>query len=193
MPPFDTRPPTSRPPTSRLPVRLDAGGLSVVFTWSGDRWTHRVTTAGAAEDSGWASLDGPWPPTRDPRWPASPVLVELSRVALPQAAAAGGQAIVGVGLAGRSHFSASIAPDPTVTGAVRFEIACRLHEPPDWLGSTYRVGRQLMQVTATDAGGPLPRTVVWAYSIGPQGIFGVTGASASAVGELPSQPVTDSD
>jgi len=185
MPPFDTHPPIGRPPTRRPPVRLDAGGLAVVFTWSGDRWTHRVTTAGAAEDAGWASLDGPWPPTGgDPRWPASPVLVELSRVALPQAAAAGGQAIVGVGLAGRSHFSASIAPDPTVTDGIRFEIACRLHEPPDWLGSTYRVGQHLMQVTATDAGGPLPRTVVWAYSIGPQGIFGVTGGSASAVREL---------
>jgi len=180
MPPSDTRPPISRPP-----VRLDAGGLAVVFTWSGDRWTHRVTTAGAAEDAVWASLDGPWPPTGgDPRWPASPVLVELSRVALPGTATAGGQAIVGVGLAGRSHFSASIAPDPTVTDGIRFEIACRLHEPPDWLGSTYRVGRQLMQVTATDAGGLLPRTVVWAYSIGPQGISGVTGGSASAVQEL---------
>jgi hypothetical protein len=103
--------------------------------------------------------------------------VELSQADLPRTAAAGGSAIVGVGLAGRSHFSASIVPDPEVANAIRFEIACRLHEAPLWLGSTYRAGGQLHQLTAADAVTTLPRTVVWAYSIGPQGIFGVRGAT----------------
>ncbi len=177
MQPHDTRSPINRPP-----MHLAAGPTAAVFTWTGDRWAHRITTGGGEAD-GWTSLDGP-SPADDPRWPASPVLVELSRVELsrvdlPRAAAAGESAVVGVGLAGRSHFSASIAPDPEVADAIRFEIACRLHESPLWLGSTYRAGGQLFQLTAEDDMATLPRTVVWAYSIGPQGIFGVRGAAVA--------------
>lgn len=173
MEPYDTRTPTSRPP-----VHLHVGHTTAVFIWAGDRWTHRITTG---ESDGWTSLDGPSPPADDPRWPASPVLVELSRVAVPRSAAAGEKstAIVGVGLAGRSHFSASISPDPQTADAIRFEIACRLHESPGWLGSTYRAGDRLMQLTASDESTSLPRTVVWAYSIGPQGLVVVRGAAIS--------------
>jgi hypothetical protein len=133
-----------------------------------------IPEAGAA--AGWESCDTPWSPANDPRWPASPVLVELSRVEVPRA---GTPAIVGVGLAGRSHFSASITPDPRAADALRFEIACRLHEPPVWLGSTYRAGGGLIQLAAHDGEAVLPRTVVWSYSIGPQGLFAVSGAAVS--------------
>ena len=119
------------------------------------------------------------PPANDPRWPASPVLVELSRVSVPRGDAAGGQAIVGVGLAGRSHFSASIAPDPHDAGVIRFEIACRLHEPPGWIGSAYRQGDRLFRLIPLDDSTTLPRTVVWAYSIGPTGMTSVSGAAVS--------------
>lgn len=170
----DTRPPTSRPP-----VEIAAGSIAATFTWAGDRWVHRIALPGAGATADWTSLDGPSPPADDPRWPASPVLVELSRVGVTRAGAAGGPAIVGVGLAGRSHFSASITPDPHASDAIRFEIACRLHEAPVWLGSTYRVGGGLIQITATDGLVALPRTVVWSYSISLQGIFGVRGASVS--------------
>jgi len=178
MEPHDAQSPTSRPP-----VQLASGPTAAVFTWNGDRWTHRITTG---EATIWTSLDGPCPPANDPRWPASPVLVELSRVSLPRARvtvprsdAAGGQAIVGVGLAGRSHFSASIAPDPHDAGVIRFEIACRLHEPPGWIGSTYRQGDRLFRLTPLDDSTTLPRTVVWAYSIGPTGMTSVRGAAVS--------------
>ena len=163
-------------PTSRPPVQLATGPTAAVFTWNGDRWAHRITTG---EATIWTSLDGPCPPANDPRWPASPVLVELSRVSVPRGDAAGGEAIVGVGLAGRSHFSASIAPDPHVPDAIRFEIACRLNESPGWLGSTYRTADGLVQLTACDDSTSLPRTVVWAYSIGPQGIVAVSGAAVA--------------
>ena len=171
MKPHDTRSPTSRPP-----VQLRAGQTVAEFKWSGDRWTHQITTGGS---DGWTTLDGPHPPADDPRWPASPVLVELSRVAVPHSAAAGDQAmaIVGVGLAGRSHFSASIAPDAHTADAIRFEIACRLHESPGWLGSTYRMGDRMVQLTVLDESTSLPRTVVWSYSIGPKGIVAVRGAA----------------
>jgi hypothetical protein len=171
-------------------VQLQAGRTTAVFSWTVDRWVHRITTG---ETDIWTSLDGPILPANDPRWPASPVLVELSRVSMPRARvsmprarlsvprgdAAGGQALVGVGLAGRSHFSASIAPDPHVADAIRFEIACRLHEPPGWIGSTYRQGDRLFRLTPLDDSTALPRTVVWTYSIGPQGIVTVSSAAVS--------------
>lgn len=119
------------------PHTLSAGGIDVVFTWSGDRWMHRVLLHG---ETVWESVDGPWPLGGDPRWPASPVLVELDRVGSGPAAA-----IVAVGLAGRSHFSASVSRVPAAPAAgehdglfdVLFELACRVHEPPPWLGSSY--------------------------------------------------------
>ncbi len=163
-------------PTSRPPVQLATGPTAAVFTWNGDRWAHRITTG---EATIWTSLDGPCPPANDPRWPASPVLVELSRVSVPRGDAAVSQAIVGVGLAGRSHFSASIASDPHDAGVIRFEIACRLHDPPVWIGSTYRQGDRLFRLTPLDDSTTLPRTVVWAYSIGPTGMTSVSGAAVS--------------
>jgi hypothetical protein len=171
MEPHDAQPPTSRPP-----VQLATGPTAAVFTWNGDRWAHRIMTG---EATTWTSLDGPCPPANDPRWPGSPVLVELSRVSVPRGGAAGGEAIVGVGLAGRSHFSASIASDPHDAGVIRFEIACRLHEPPGWIGSTYRQGDRLFRLTPLDESTALPRTVVWAYSIGPKGMTGISGAAVS--------------
>ena len=114
-------------------VSISAGALEVVFAWSDDRWTHRLLLAG---ETAWESVEGPWPSTEDPRWPASPVLVELDRVGQgPEAA------IVAVGLAGRSHFSASVACVPGAAGSTEllFELACRAHEPPGWIGSSYRL------------------------------------------------------
>jgi hypothetical protein len=179
MPPRDTRPPSVRPP-----VRIAAGSIAATFTWAGDRWVHRIVPGPAGENDGYESYDIPWPPADDPRWPTSPVLVELSWVAVPRAAAPGGRpggerAVVGVGLAGRSHFSASIAPDPRAADTLRFEIACRLHEPPVWLGSTYRTATELIRITACDGSTVLPRTVVWGYSVGPLGIVAVHGASVT--------------
>ena len=174
MEPHDVPSPTSRPA-----VQLAAGQTLVVFTWIGDRWAHRIAIAGAAPSAGWTSLDGPLAPADDPRWPASPVLVELSRVDVPGGHAGSRPAIVGVGLAGRSHYSASIAIDPRDAATIRFEIACRLHESPGWLGSTYRQGDRLFRLTPLDTSTVLPRTVVWAYSIGPLGISDVDGAALS--------------
>lgn len=171
---------------ARPPVEFVAGLARAVFTWQGDRWTHDLTLAagdvdqGGSSDGGccWQSLDGPWPVHGDPRWPASPVLVELSSVA----SATRSPVLVGVGMAGRSHYSASIGNDPLVADAVRFEIACRIHDGPGWLGSTYRHGQGLVRIEAAVPPGSLPRTVEWSYSIGPNGVFGIRGATLSRPG-----------
>ena len=166
-------------PTSRQPLHLRAGATAAVFAWNGDRWTHRVAFAGSDASTEWLGIDGPVPAADDPRWPASPVLVELSGVRVSPGEAADGLAIVGVGLAGRSHFSASISSDPRDADTIRFEIACRLHERPGPLGSTYRQGARLFRLTPLDPSTVLPRTVVWSYSIGPLGIVSVEGATVS--------------
>lgn len=177
-------PPTMQPhdaqsPTNRPTVQLVAGPTAAEFSWTCDRWAHRIRIEGTGAEADWISLDGPCPPVDDPRWPASPVLVELSRVNLPGGTGGGSPAVVGVGLAGRSHFSASIVVDPRDSGTIRFEIACRLHEHPVWIGSTYRHGNRLVRLTPLDDSTALPRTVVWAYSIGPTGLSGVDGALVS--------------
>lgn len=177
-------------PVTRMPdatggpapaVRLEAGRLEVVFLRTGDRWGHRVLVDGAPR---FVSEEGPTA-TGDDRWPVSPVLTEVALVA-----AAGGPAVVGVGRAGRSHFSLSITRHPTIPDAVVVEAACRIHEPPGWLGSTYRPPEAppaAAPASATPAGGtpgeglirvpappgataPLPRTVTWSYLISPAGI-----------------------
>ena len=142
------------------PLTLAHGPVTIVFTWSADRWSHRVTSG----DETWESVEGPQAEDGDERWPASPVLVELSRIQT-----AHGAAILGVGLAGRSHFSASIAADPTAPDRIRFEIACRYNERPVWLGSTYRTPTGTMAISPP--AGPLPpATVQWTYTFGAAGL-----------------------
>jgi hypothetical protein len=89
---------------------------------------------------------------------------------------------VGVGLAGRSHFSASIAGHPALADTLLFEIACRIQERPGWLGSTYRAAAladgfpaPLVQIAAPVGDGALPRTIEWSYLIGPLGIRSAAG------------------
>jgi hypothetical protein len=145
------------------PLTISIGLVTVTFVWTGDRWSHEVVIRDAGT---WQSVEGSGTGTGDDRWPASPVLVELSAVETPR-----GPAVLGVGRAGRSHFSASVAQDPDHPGQVRFEVACRLAEPPLWLGSTYASAGGTATVrpkAATPA--ELPATVQWAYSFGAVGL-----------------------
>lgn len=143
-----------------------------MFEWSGDRWRHRaIVAAHGGSTIVFESLDGregtdaaggaPWPP--------SPVITDLA--AANDAAA---HALLAVGAAGRTHFSLSVTRHPTRRDTLLFEVACRVHESPGRLGSTYRRSPPnacLVEVAAGDAGGAgLPRTIRWSYSIGPAGI-----------------------
>lgn len=148
------------PANLRSPIRLAAGGTVAEFVWDRDRWRHAVVTP----QGRWESLEGEADERSDPRWPASPVLVEVSLVEL-----ARGPAILGVGLAGRSHFSLSVASCPDLIDTLLFEAACRIHEPPAWLGSTYADSGG--HVIRLGAGRPAPpATVSWSYRIGPGGV-----------------------
>jgi len=152
----------------RAPVSLTLGRTTVRFTWRDDRWTHEILFPDGAA---WRSLEGTCDPVGDPRWPASPVLVELSLLEQPS-----GAAILGVGLAGRSHFSASIGPDPAQAACVRFEFACRVTEPPGWLGSTYATPAGIVRVVPATCAVRPPATVQWGYEFGPEGVRPLGGA-----------------
>jgi hypothetical protein len=133
----------------------------VSFTWSGDRWQHAVA---AADGRCWRSIEGAGPAGEDPRWPASPALVEVSLVV-----AGSRPAVLGVGLAGRSHFSLSVVACPDRPDTLLFEAACRIAEPAGWLGSTYDGDGGREQVAA-DRTIPPPATIRWSYRIGPAGL-----------------------
>ena len=67
----------------------------------------------------------------------------------------------------------------TLADTVLVEIACRVQEPPVWLGSTYRAadGRLVRMVASHTAAGGLPRTIQWSYLCGSRGIVAATGAA----------------
>ncbi|MFM8413481.1 MAG: hypothetical protein ACKOCX_02030 [Planctomycetota bacterium] len=163
---------SAAPSRQRPPLRIVAGSSVVEFIWDGDRWRHELITAAGR----WRSVEGPLDGTGDSRWPESPVLVEVSLTTL-----AGGSAVLGVGLAGRSHFSLSAAACPGVADTILFEAACRIHEAPAWLGSTYRAADGRIVRISAAAARP-PATVAWSYTIGPRGVEAAAPRAGSAPG-----------
>ena len=184
-------PPTNSlaPPPQRQPVSLTTGRLEVRFDWRDDRGGHRILNDGRPV---WESVEGAaaGPPLSD-RWPASPVFTEIMVTET-----ASGPALVAVGRAGRSHFSASLTAATDTVDTVLAEIACRIQEPPDWLGSTYRPvrheseerpsGSQISIQPPPGAGSNLPATSNWSYRVGQSGFTAVPPASCE-------QPADQSD
>jgi hypothetical protein len=152
----------------RAPVSLTLGRTTVRFTWRHDRWMHEILFP---DGTAWRSLEGPAAPEADPRWPASPVLVDLSRLEGPH-----GPALLGVGRAGRSHFSASIGPAPARADRILFELACRVTEPPGWLGSTYAGPGGIVRIEPAAGAVRPPATLEWGYESGPEGVRPLGGA-----------------
>lgn len=172
-------------PHRRRPVCLTAGRLELQFQWRIDRWAHRLLCDGR---SCWQSIeavpaqDASMPLGVSPDWPASPAFTEVSLVET-----ATGPALLAVGRAGRSHFSASLAAVQAEPDTIVAELACRVQEQPAWLGSAYQ--------PLLDAGetGPSadwlairpapvtdlqhPATITWAYYLTVAGIRAVPPAS----------------
>ncbi len=161
---FD-RPSTATPAV----VQLEAGETTVEFTWHRDRWRHKVRTVRARD---WLSIEGV-DDGADPRWPQSPVLTEVSL-----AEVAGKPVLLGVGLAGRSHFSLCVTIHQGLQDTLLFEAACRIHTVAEWLGSSYRGtdGRAFRIEPQAPFPAP-PATICWTYTAGPNGILAVTRAA----------------
>jgi hypothetical protein len=112
-----------------LPVILEAAGLRISFHTCEDRIAH---TVGLLIDGRivplLASLEG----TADDDWPPSPPLTNVEVVQQGHR-----QQAMLLGMAGRSHWSATVIANESAR-RMEFEMACRLKEPPQHLGSSYR-------------------------------------------------------
>ena len=116
-----------------IEVLVDGGAaLRVAFVERADRLRHVISLIephGRSVDL-LESIEG----TPDDAWPASPPLQSFSIETLPDGR---GVAFL-VGMAGGSHWSASVEAAPDAQRLV-FDIACRHGTQPGWLGSSYRV------------------------------------------------------
>jgi len=115
---------------------IEAGGseglrLRVDFVWRDDRFGHVISIVDAAgfTQPVLESLEG----TPEDDWPPSPPLQSLSIEALTD----GRRAALLVGMAGGSHWSASVEASPGASALV-FDLACRSARRPEKLGSSYR-------------------------------------------------------
>lgn len=110
---------------------LGSDALRVVFERAGDRFGHEIFWSTAGDRHGkLTSLEG----SADDAWPKSPPLQSLHMETRPD----GKQMVMLVGMAGRSHWSMTVEADETRNRLV-FDVACRVHERPDWLGCTYSI------------------------------------------------------
>ena len=104
--------------------------LRANFHWHRDRFAH---TVGLLEDERLipvlASHEGP----HQDDWPTSPAFQEASLDTrhFPS------KYVLLVGMAGTSHWSASVEADPS-EAVLRYDIACRIKRSPVNLGSSYR-------------------------------------------------------
>ncbi len=117
---------------------LSSGLLAVVFQRRGDRVEHqvRVNVGGRAEQTAagiedWRVVARSIEGSESQAWPPSPPVQELHLETQPNH----GRVALGVGMAGRSHWSISMAA-PRQEEIV-CEVACRLHAPAGWLGSRF--------------------------------------------------------
>jgi len=64
-------------------------------------------------------------------WPPSPVIQNLMKYQTPS-----GVSLVGLGMAGKSHWSVAIGTLPDEP-AIELDFACLVKQRPEWVGSTY--------------------------------------------------------
>jgi hypothetical protein len=110
----------------------DAGALQLEIVRRGDRFAHLISLVGAGGETIplLESVEG----TPADAAPPSPPLQSVSIETLPD----GRRAALLVGMAGRSHWSASIEAVPG-EAALIFDIACRSSGGDSMLASTYRL------------------------------------------------------
>jgi hypothetical protein len=125
--------------------------LRVEFIWREDRYRHTISLIDG--DGSIVPLFESFEGVSEDDWPPSPPLQTLSIERLPE----GRQVALLVGMAGRSHWSASVEP---VQGqaAIAFDIACRYKpprefaRPPRQLGTRYFPVSPLAQLRLIIAG-----------------------------------------
>jgi hypothetical protein len=120
------------------------GQLRVEFRWHSDRFVQKLFALG---DEVGSSVEGD---ALDP-WPPSPPVQQISLEEV-----AGSTVILGLGAAGRCHWSISVEVDRREDSqAILFDLACRCSDHPGFLGNTYRVSRciELLSPSGADLAG----------------------------------------
>ena len=121
----------------------DGSRLCIEFRRAGDRFTHTIRRTDASGETA-----GEWVEVQagdSDDWPASPPIQELSLESI-----AGSDVLLGVGRAGKSHWSISVETSEVDGEAcLHLDIACRCPAPPQWLGSTYDVKPTAINVQAS--------------------------------------------
>lgn len=130
--------------TSPLQLTVDCGAglsLSTSFRFEAGCYRHWIILSRGDD----VTLDC-WTDqmrSADDDWPASPPIQQLSLEMIHGAAV-----LLGVGQAGKSHWSVSVE---TIQGssrpALQFDLACRCRVRPPWLGSSYARQRDAAGLT----------------------------------------------
>ncbi len=115
--------------TAPVSMQSPRGRLTVEFEWVSDRFAHRITDKTGRVLT---SVEG----TAADAWPASPPIQQLSLEKID-----GQDVLLGVGAAGRGHWSISVvATQVGGRDALKFELACRSHDRPVDCKTTYAPG-----------------------------------------------------
>jgi len=115
--------------------------LRVVWYRDEDRFGHEI--AYVAGPTATACLTAELGRSRDP-WPASPPLQQCSL----EPSSRGGQMALLIGMADKSHWSQSVETAATAP-SLTFDVACRVHRQPLWLGSSYRANHPVEVLSAS--------------------------------------------
>lgn len=105
---------------------VDGCNLRVVWQAKGDRWSHQIYLFDAAKETLLLRSINAGP---NEDWPPSAVIQECHQQSIGER-----PALFGVGMAGTSHWSVAVESSDT---SLKFDFACRVKQPPHWLGSTY--------------------------------------------------------
>lgn len=108
--------------------------IEAVYRRGEDRFQHGIRGR-IGEDPAWLLQSCEGDGLQD--WPCSPPIQQLVAERLPD----GSPALLGVGMAGKSHWSASIHRGDSNDG-ILFDFACRFSLTPKFLGSSYRIHPQ---------------------------------------------------
>lgn len=124
----------------------DDTGLRATLAWTEDRVVHHVDwVAGNQTFRLLESIEG----DDQQQWPPSPALQQLTI----EPRSGRRHVALLVGMAGQSHWSVSIENEPKERRLI-FDVACRIAEPSDQLGSQYRTSAQV-NIMSPDQGAEL--------------------------------------
>ena len=134
-------------------LNSDGVGIRVRFDWLGDRYGHQIEAVdGHFSRKVLESVEG----GQEANWPQSPPLQNVNVSWITSDTQHGHVAML-VGGTGNSHWSMCVSVrdgnkdvfDNTSGTELFFDVACRVHDAPEFLGSTYRVPFQ--QVVVSDS------------------------------------------